>query len=389
MIIQRAIHERVKELMKYFPVLSITGPRQAGKTTFLREMFPDYTYLSMEDIDTRSFARDNPREFLEKYANQVIIDEAQRVPDIFSYIQGKVDNDKIMGQYILSGSQNFLLLEKITQSLAGRVAIFRLLPFSFEELLSAEKFESDWKKLAHQGFYPTIYDRGINPDFYYPNYLETYVERDIREVVNIQNLGLFQDFVKLCAGRVGQLLNLNSLATDCGISQPTAKAWLSLLESSYIIYQLRPYYKNFNKRIQKSPKLYFYDTGLLCNLLAIKASQDLQMHYARGSIFENMIISELLKKCYNHTYRPDFYFYRDSNGNEIDLIWEHNQQIDMLEIKSGATINDDFFKGINQFKKTLGPASTGNAYLVYGGNQTQRRSQAQVIGWQDVNNIEL
>lgn len=379
MFIQRTIALHIQEMAQYFPIISLTGPRQAGKTTLLRTLFPQYEYISLEAPDMRQFAQEDPRRFLKRYSQFVIIDEAQRVPELFSYLQTKVDEDKIMGQYILSGSQNFLLLESISQSLAGRVAICRLFPFTLDELQPHFTLSAD--EYMFQGAYPVMYDRGMKPALYYPNYIETYIERDIREMIQVRDLSAFRRFVKLCAGRAGQLLNLNALSVECGISQPTARAWLSILETSYLVFVLQPYHKNFNKRLVKTPKLYFYDTGLLCNLLGIQDVTQLEQHYLRGNIFENMVISELYKGKYHENNSHQFWFWRDNHQHEIDLLIESGMTLKAIEIKSGQTIHSDFFKGLIHWQN-FSTQTAEMCYLVYGGTERYQREYGKVVSWQ-------
>ena len=288
MSVKRTIKAEMDIYKKKYPILAVTGPRQAGKTTFLKTEFSDYRYVNLENPDTRNYAERDPNNFLKEFDEFVIFDEIQRVPFLFSYLQAKVDDDKIMGQYILSGSQNFQLLQNITQSLAGRVAIFKLLPFDLEEMKSANLLSDDYAVNLVRGFYPAIYDRNIPSKVFYSNYIQTYVERDIR----VKDLKTFRNFISLCANRAGNLLNLNSLAADCGISQPTAKSWISILENTFIIFQLQPYSANLNKRITKSSKLFFYDSGLLAHLLKIKDAQSLKISSHKGNLFENFAVAE-------------------------------------------------------------------------------------------------
>lgn len=386
MFIPRTIEKPIRHLISKYPIISLTGPRQSGKTTLLKGMFPEYKYVSLEDADNRELATNDPRGFLELYNQFVIFDEAQRVPHLFNYLQAKVDEDKIMGQYILSGSQNFLLLENITQSLAGRVAIFRLFPFDFGELKSVNLLSKDYSFHFFNGFYPSIYDRDLHPTTYYNNYVDTYVERDVRSILTVRDLSLFRIFLKLCAGRVGQLLNLNALATECGISANTARSWLSILEASYVVYLLPPYFQNLNKRLVKNQKLFFWDTGLLSYLLEIRNIEQLQTHYARGNIFENMIITEYMKINYHHLLHRNFYFYRDSNQNEIDLMISDSSKYDLIEIKSGKTINADFFKGLQNFEKHSAQL-INQKYLVYGGDENRNQYETQVLSWMSCDKI--
>jgi len=379
-MIQRQIVDIINDLCSKFPVIALTGPRQSGKTTLLKNTFPDYQYVSLEDIDNRDFAQNDPKGFLKLYGEKVIFDEVQRVPHLFSYIQTIVDERRLMGQFILSGSQNFQLLQNITQSLAGRVALFKLLPFDFTELRNVNLLPNDYPDLLVKGAYPALYDRQIPSNVFYANYLQTYIERDAVELIHIRELRQFRSFLGLCAGRVGQLLNISSLANECGISQPTAKAWLSVLESSYITFQLPPYFKNFSKRIVKSPKLYFYDTGLVCHLLGIKTSTDLLHNPLKGSLFENLIIAEFYKQNEHRYQHQDFYFWRDSNGNEVDLLRPDAMTFDIFEIKSSQTILSDQFKGL-KFLQEIAQDTVAAKTLIYGGSEVQHRSHYTVLGW--------
>jgi predicted AAA+ superfamily ATPase len=363
--------------------LALTGPRQSGKTTLLRELFPDYTYLSLENPDIRLFAEKDPNAFLKQYPSYCIFDEVQRVPALFSYLQTLVDEQKIMGQFILSGSQNFHLMQNSTQSLAGRVALFKLFPFDFQEMQSEGLLMHDYTEVMLKGFYPAIFDRDIPSKTFYNNYIQTYVERDIAELVNIRDMRTFRVFLSMCASRAGQLLNLNSLANDCGITQPTARAWISLLESSYIIYLLQPYHKNFDKRVIKSPKLYFYDTGLLCHLLKIRDVDQIRLHSFKGNLFENMIISEMVKRNYHRNAMEEFWFWRDSNGNEVDLIRQYDELLNVFEIKSTRTIKQELFKGLDYFH-ALANDEVKSKTLVYTGEESQNRTGVQVMAWNDL-----
>ncbi len=382
MIIERGIHKPIRAFAKMYPIIAVTGPRQSGKTTMLKTLFSDFTYISLENPDIRAFAETDPNGFLKQYNKHVIFDEVQRVPSLFSYIQTIVDESKIMGQFILSGSQNFHLLQSITQSLAGRVALFKLLPFDFQELNKAGLLSSDYIKNMVRGFYPAIYDRNIPSKSFYSNYIQTYIKRDVSELITLKDHRPFENFLSLCATRAGQLLNLNSLAKDCGISQPTAKAWLSALESSYIIFLLKPYHKNFSKRIVKSPKLYFYDSGLLLHLLKLYNYERINSHPIKGSIFENMMISEYVKRIYHTSGDADIWFWRDSAGNEVDLIIDDGINLKIIELKSGLTITPDLFKGLNWFEN-ISKITNLEKTLVYGGDDNQSRSYGNVLSWAD------
>lgn len=383
MNIKRKIKLEMTIYAKKYPILALTGPRQSGKTTFLRDEFPTYRYISLENLDIRNYAETDPNGFLEEYDSYVILDEVQRVPHLFSYLQTKVDNDKVMGQYILSGSQNFHLMENITQSLAGRVAIFRLLPFDMAELKSNNWLSDDYADNIVKGCYPAIYDRDIPSLNFYSNYIKTYLERDLSEIINIKDLNLFRNFIALCAARVGQPINFSSLANECGISQPTAKSWLTVLENSYIIYQLAPYHTNLNKRITKTAKLFFYDTGLLCFLLKIRDSKSVRSSTSKGFLFENYIISEYLKINYHNNLLRDFWFFRDAVGHEIDFIWQENELLNLVEIKATETVLPKMFDQLNYFEN-LKPEIIHSKALVFGGTKSQKRTNVQVKSWNDI-----
>jgi predicted AAA+ superfamily ATPase len=381
--IQRQIAPIIEAQKSKFPVLAITGPRQSGKTTLLKEIFSDYTYVSLENPNTRSFAQDDPIGFLNRYDHKVILDEVQRVPALFSYIQGRVDESKMMGQYILSGSQNFHLLKNITQTLAGRVALFKLLPFDFTELKQAALLASSYAPASIKGFYPAIFDRDIDPVVFYANYIQTYLEKDVTELMNIKNLKQFRTFLGLCAGRAGQLLNFSALANECNISHNTAKAWLSILESSYIIFLLQPYHQNFNKRLVKSPKLYFYDTGLLNHLLGIRTAEELDENRLKGNIFENMILAEYQKQNHHLYLHKDYYFWQDSNAHEVDLLMKKAQGFSIFEIKATQTVSNALFKEMDRFEEIAAPEKV-NKTLIYGGAENEKRTRYDVVSWQNV-----
>lgn len=383
MEVLRSIKREMDIFRMKYPILALTGPRQSGKTTFLKTEFPMYRYVNLENPDFRNYAMNDPNGFLEEFDSFVILDEVQRVPFLFSYLQAKVDEDKQMGQYILSGSQNFHLLNNITQSLAGRVALFKLFPFDFSEMKSAGYLSDDYAENACRGFYPALYDRDIPAKVFYSNYIQTYIERDLTELLQVKDLRLFRNFVSLCAGRAGQLLNLNSLANDCGISQPTAKSWISVLESSYIVFQLQPFFRNFNKRIIKTPKLFFYDTGLLCHLLRIKDASSLKISQHKGAVFENYVISEYVKKNYHNNLLRDSWFWRDAVGHEVDYIWQDDEQIHVVEIKATETIMTDMFKGLTYFQEKAGELIKSKT-LVHTGLMNQNRTLGKVQSWKSI-----
>lgn len=386
-MIPRKIHDKLLNLAAGFPVISLTGPRQSGKTTLVKKAFSDYCYVNLENTDTLLAAQEDPRRFLEPHKKSgVIIDEAQRAPELFSYLQGVVDESGEMGRYVLTGSQNFLLLEKITQSLAGRTAVVHLLPFSATEIEPLGLLDKNLDDVLVKGLYPPLYTRKVLPADFYPSYIETYLERDVRSIKNIGNLALFRKFIQLCAGRIGQLLNLSSLGNELGVDHKTIRSWLSVLETSFIVFLLQPYYRNWNKRLTKQPKLYFYDTGLLCSLLNLRQSSDLALHHLRGNIYENYVIAEHLKGQFHAGRKPRAYFWRDHSGHEIDLIIEEGSGIKAVEIKSTTTLNADLFDGLRWFSQQAN-LSADCCALVYGGDQAQDRTAGRVIPWQRIDSL--
>jgi len=386
-LVSRTAEKTLRKLAKSYPSVVITGPRQSGKTTLTQTVFPDMPYVSLEDLDTREFAISDPRGFLAQYPDGAILDEVQRCPDLFSYLQTRLDSSKKMGQFILTGSQQFGLISGISQSLAGRVAKISLLPFSLYELQETRKTPKSLDELLFKGLYPPIYDRKLEPHIWHNNYVDTYLERDVRQLINVRDLSSFQRFIRMCAARTGQLLNLSSLASDCGITHNTAKAWISVLEASYIVHLLQPHHQNFNKRLVKSPKLYFYDSGLAAWLLNIQTADQLATHPARGQLFETWVVSELLKYRFNHALASNLYFWRNSAGNEIDVLVEKANKLIAIEIKSAQTIASDFFDGLKKFSSFAGNSVTQSA-LVYGGNQPQNRENINVVPWKQIHTLE-
>ena len=382
-MIERELKNKLLELISKYPIVTLTGPRQSGKSTLLKTSFPDYKYVSLEDPDIRLFASEDTRGFITTYPNKTIIDEVQRVPELFSYLQTHVDKENKVGLYLLAGSHNFLLIENVNQSLAGRTAILRLLPFSHREMVSANILPETIEEEIYKGSYPRLYDKNINPTDFYPYYIQTYVERDVRLMKNIGDLSKFIRFVKMCAGRIGQILNLSSLANECGISVSTATAWMSLLEASYIAYLLKPDHNNYAKRLVKSPKLYFYDTGLACSLLDIKSASQVSSHFLKGGLFENLVINEFVKDSLNKGGEANLTFWRDSTGNEVDLLQTVGGKQYAYEIKSGATYSSDYFKGIGKWAKLSG-AVPEQCYAIYSGNKSIKTSLGEVVSWQDI-----
>lgn len=382
-MISRSITEKLLSMGNIFPIVTLTGPRQSGKSTLLKSILPDYHYVSMEDPDNRLIANEDPRGFLKTYPDKTIIDEVQRVPELFSYLQTHVDAENREGMYYLAGSQNFLLMQSISQSLAGRTAILKLLPFSHREMKKAEILPTYVNNEIFQGGYPRIYDKKIQPTDFYPSYIQTYIEKDLRLLKNIDDLSKFIRFIKLCAGRIGQLLNLSSLANETGIAVSTVQSWLSVLEASYIIYLLKPDHNNYSKRLIKSPKLYFCDTGLASSLLGIEDEKQLSTHFLRGGLFENMVINEFVKDAFNNGKEPNLSFWRDSTGNEVDLLISIKGKQLAYEIKSGATYSSDDFKGIKVWAN-LSKTSPDDCYVIYSGDKRLSTSYGEVIPWDEL-----
>jgi predicted AAA+ superfamily ATPase len=381
-MIKREAEAELINLSKQFKAVAVVGPRQSGKTTLTRHVFSDKPYISLENPDIRRFALNDPRGFLGQYKSGAIIDEAQRVPELFSYLQQILDEDERRGKFILTGSNNFLLQESISQSLAGRIAYLNLLPFTVSELPGQEKL--NLQEVIYKGLYPPLYDQPVETDKWYSNYIRTYIERDVRQLKNITDLNAFEKFLRLCAGRTGQLLNMSSLSIESGVDNKTIASWIGVLESSFIIYRLYPHHSNFNKRIVKMPKLYFYDTGLVCALLGIGNQEHLNFHPLSGNLFENFIIGELLKHRYNKAKSNNLYFWRDNTGH---VIIETMNKLYPVEIKSGKTITDKFFEGILWWFKISGEKSGA---VVYAGETGQKRSNdIEVVPWNRLNSISL
>jgi predicted AAA+ superfamily ATPase len=379
-MIERDLSAALMAQASLYPVVFLTGPRQSGKTTLARHVFAHYSYVSLEDPDNRLFALNDPRGFIKTYPCHTIIDEAQRVPELFSYLQTHVDETNEVGSYILTGSQNFLMMQGISQSLAGRVGILRLLPLSYRELARANRAPARTNEWLFASGYPRIYDKGIPPANFYDNYTQTYLERDVRQIKNITDLNAFLRFVRLCAGRTGQALNMSELANAGAISVPTVRSWLSILEASYLVYLLVPYHRNFNKRLTKTPKLYFYDTGLACSLLGIQSAEQLDLHYLRGSLFENMVINEYLKSAYAHASIPQISYWRDNNATEVDLLVEEGLALRGFEIKASATMNSRYFKNLNRFE-TYAQGLLTSKTIVFDGDEIRHTSEGTYLPW--------
>jgi predicted AAA+ superfamily ATPase len=384
-MIERTLSNKLADLSQKFQVITLTGPRQSGKTTLVRATFPSLPYVSLEEPDIRQIALTDPRGFLSNYNDGAILDEVQHTPELFSYIQSIVDSNQ-NPQFILTGSSNFLQMEKISQTLAGRTAILHLLPFSSTELENGNYTFDQYESLIFNGQYPRIYDRNLLPSDFYPSYIQTYVERDVRMIKNIGDINSFIQFIQLCAGRTWQLINYTSLANDAGISPNTAKAWISILETSYIVYRLQPYHKNFKKRLVKSPKLYFYDTGVACSLLGIRNENQVSTHFLKGALFENLIINEFIKHEFHRGQRRYPYFWQDSRGKEIDCLLVDGENITPIEIKSGKTISNSYFDNLRYWHQLTG-VPDDHGYVVYGGEQSLQTSSGSFISWKHLKQI--
>ena len=376
-MIDRNATATLKRFIKGFPIVGIVGPRQSGKSTLAKSVFKDKPYISLEDIDQLEFIKSDTRRFLEQYSKGAVISEVQKYPEFFSYLQTHVDKENKMGAFVLTGSQQFNLIEKITQSLAGRIGLVTLLPFSFSEISKTLK-SAKLDNVLLKGSYPPLFDRKLRLSDWLSSYVQSYLERDVRQIINIKNMSAFQRFLKLCANRNGQILDLQNLCNECGITHNTARAWISVLEASFICFLLPPYFKNFNKRVVKRPKLYFYDSGLLCWLLGIRNAKQLAYHEMRGSIFEAWVISEFYKEFYAQGKNPPLYFWRDNSGTEIDLLVDQGDKIIPIEIKSSHTMQNTFLKNLRLWKKYTGKLSK-KAYLIYGGTDRQIREEYILI----------
>jgi predicted AAA+ superfamily ATPase len=390
-MIERLLQPRLLDLATRYPVLTLTGPRQSGKTTLSRMAFPKLPYVSLENPAQREFAQEDPVAFLARYREGAVIDEVQRVTHLFSYLQGMVDEDPRPGRFLLTGSQNLALVDAVTQSLAGRTTLTELLPLSLDEIRRFPDPPADLDTLMWQGGYPRIYERNLPAHEWLADYTATYVERDVRQLIKVGDLLLFQTFLRLCASRTGQILNLSSLANDCGISQPTARSWLSVLEASYIVFRLPPFFANLGKRLIRAPKLYFYDAGLAANLLNIEHPRQLVTHPLRGALFETWVIAEIAKAHLHRGRRPRLSFYRDRSGLEIDLVIEKGVDLVLVEIKSAQTPARQPFTPFERFAEALeGPEAPRMAgrIVIYGGEESQERSLGRILSWRDLDSFD-
>jgi len=383
-MINRDLAPRLREAAKAFPAVTLTGPRQSGKSTLCREIFPDKAYANLEAPDVRAFAIEDPRGFLAQYPDGAVLDEVQRAPELPSYLQPVLDEDPVPGRWILTGSQNFALLESVSQSLAGRSAVLHLLPLSYAETVRFPKPPGTLDAVMFTGGYPRIYDQGLSPPQWLASYVATYIERDVRSVTKVGDLATFQRFVELCAGRTGQLINYSNLASDAGISQPTAKAWLSILEASFIVFRQPAYSGNLRKRLVKMPKLHFYDTGLVCWLLGLRSAEQLATHPLRGSIFESWVVSEIVKHRVHAGESPGVLFYRDKNGVEADFILEHPDRIVVGDAKAGRTAASDLLTPVRKVEEVLAQVRETRGVVIYGGDARQDRSSVTLLPWQQI-----
>ncbi len=385
-MIKRELEEGVRKLAAQFKAVAITGPRQSGKTTLARTIFADKAYVSLEAPDERERALRDPRQFLSRFPDGCILDEAQRAPELFSYLQEDLDRSAERGRYILTGSQQFGMMEKITQSLAGRIGMATLLPFSLGELKRGGHLDRELNTVLWNGGYPPLFDQGIEPSLWLDAYITTYVERDVRQIVNIQDTLAFQRFLSLCAGSVGQLFNASRIGNDCGLNHGTVAKWLSILEASHIAFRLPAHHRNYRKRLVKTPKLYFRDTGLVCRLLGIEHPGQLATHPLRGAVFENWIVNELMKSRFNRLLRSNLYFWRNNTGMEVDVLAERSGKLTPIEIKSGATIGSDWTTGLNRWLELAGREAI-EPTLVYGGDRSWREQSIEIVPWQMIDSL--
>ena len=396
-MIQRIAKRELVQLAKEYPVVVVVGPRQSGKTTLCRATFPEHAYVSLEEPDTLRFATDDPRGFLAQYSTGALLGEVQRAPHLLSYLQTVVDEDASPGRFILTGSSQLDVLAGVTQTLAGRTGLLDLLPFSLSELDAEGMRPKTLEELLHKGLYPPIYDRDLDPRRWYGNYMRTYVERDLRQLINVRDLSTFQTFVRLCAGRTGQLLNLSSLASDAGVTHNTAKAWISALEASFLVKLVRPHFANFGKRLVKTPKLFFLDVGLAAWLLEIGEASQLASHPLRGALFETWVVTELIKARTNRALSPNVYFWRDRHGLEVDCVLNHGTHLSLVEVKSGKTVPKDALRALRAVRelaaakadtqKRAGTDPKVVDWLVYGGDRHENRTGVRVIGWREIGDL--
>lgn len=380
--IKRKIESTILEAAKYFPVITVTGPRQSGKTTMLKHIFPHLHYYSLEDLDTRSFAMEDPVRFLHLHEEGMILDEVHNYPELLSYIQGIVD-EQPQKKFVLSGSSNFALLKKISQSLAGRSGVFELMPLSIDEVKGQIEYVDDADQLLYQGLYPAVCSCKNIPKFLYPSYVKTYLERDVRDLLNVKDIRLFNMFLKLCAGRIGSVFNASEIAGEIGVSSKTIQAWLSILQASYVVYLLPPYFENSRKRLTKSPKMYFCDTGLACTLLGIESAEQLAFDKMRGHLFENLIVVELLKRRLNEGKESNLYFYRDSNQNEVDILVNNGSSLDAIEVKSAMTYNPSFEKALQKVNEWVNPP-VGKRIIIYAGTLEDDKGDIRLLNYRNM-----
>lgn len=380
--IKRKIESTILEAAQYFPVITVTGPRQSGKTTMLKQIFPHLQYYSLEDLDTRAFAMEDPVRFLHLHEEGMILDEVHNYPELLSYIQGIVD-EQPQKKFVLSGSSNFALLKKVSQSLAGRSGVFELMPLSIEEVKGQVKYVDDADQLLYQGLYPAVCSGKNIPKFLYPSYVKTYLERDVRDLLNVKDMRQFNMFLKLCAGRIGSVFNASEIAGEVGVSSKTIQSWVSILQASYVVYLLPPYFENSRKRLTKSPKIYFCDTGLACCLLGIESAEQLAFDKMRGHLFENLIVVELLKRRLNEGKESNLYFYRDSNQNEVDILVDHGSSLDAIEVKSAMTYSPSFEKALLKVNDWVNP-TVGQRAIVYAGALEDDKGDIRLLNYRNM-----